>query len=225
MNGKDSIDSTTVSTAVLISGLADKPGLLATAVTTTTEDVAVNTAYTPYLIQDTDNADRLRKMSVFGVVPHGMSKVSFFSANDDTVALKEDSVYTLTSLAEAGFESGLRINALSVLGAADCDVDFTLSTIVTSVESNNKDTSNSDISTVGVKLAAAPDVPAILLTHVAQALEDTPTQVDLTPVVGDDTDFSDALRKVFANGFLPDGSASAANKFSFAGLDECTSSV
>eukprot|EP00736_Rhodelphis_marinus_P001158 Rmarinus@m.6210 len=165
-----------------------------------TEDVLTLFTITPLLNVDTDESEFLRQVTFSNV------------ANDVTFDLPATSgdingvAPTITADKNA---NDLTVGSLSILGAPESDVDFTLTVALTTEESENGDTEDSMTSSIGVRMSAAADEPSLLGFHTPEidangfVVEDDDFLMIFTPSLGDDTDLSELLHKVVGAGALP----------------------
>eukprot|EP00736_Rhodelphis_marinus_P008888 Rmarinus@m.22865 len=205
-NGADTSASAPVSSAVVLESLSDVP-LLASETTLTAEDTTTSFRITPAQGIDTDYSDALRKVVVNGVLPNGMPSVVLENASSDTVNLVSAHAYTVTSLGASGFGSGELLAGQSLRPAAECDVDFSLSVRVLSVEENGKSSMASLRVSSAVVVEAVTDTPALSAATSIETYEDESVPLYITPYIGDDTDMSDSLRQVVLDTTVMSGSS------------------
>eukprot|EP00736_Rhodelphis_marinus_P008886 Rmarinus@m.22866 len=147
---------------------------------------------------DSDFSDALRKYSV-----RGLDLGRFlFTGVQDTVSSSEGHVYSVTS-SGTGFASGEPVAGLSVSAPVECDVDFSLSVQLYSVEENGASEVGSPVASVGIAVRAVADSPSLASSSVTETAEDSTMRLFLTPAFGGDTDSSDVLRKLYVDGAVP----------------------
>eukprot|EP00736_Rhodelphis_marinus_P009552 Rmarinus@m.20654 len=188
-NGFDRASSGNGTMHVDVRGEADLPVILLQSAIVTEEDVSVTFLSTPDLIVDTDSSEALSLLAVVGV-PLG-SELSCPTTDVGHVG----EAWTLETLG-SGFAEGALVSNVSVAGSPNCDIDFTYSIGVMSLESNSGDQEMSLYHSAGVTLAAVADIPSISCPMSSAVVEDVATRLDVTPSIGEDTDTSEALRKL-----------------------------
>eukprot|EP00736_Rhodelphis_marinus_P003757 Rmarinus@m.15016 len=200
-NGKSHASSVSTSIGVSVFAIADIPDVMANPFARTTEDAFARLVLTPALVLDTDLSVSRSGCSLPQPSPDcrcgslgDLGGFTFASVSGSTSSVSF-ATYTI-SMGGSGFLSHQVLTSHSVSVAVQCDADFTLGFGVVAVEENGKDTHRSTSTSIGILVRADADVPLVQSDSTTQTSEDMPVKMSVTPVVGSDTDFSDALRKL-----------------------------